>query len=87
MAKQVWHHQQNGLKKSHSNNDEKMQTIITEYPQFFTATNLEWTRLLKPDKYPVKAGMCMLPEDYKYSTAKFYEKDIDDWGFISHYRD
>ena len=24
---------------------------ITEYPQYFTATNLEWKRLLKPDKY------------------------------------
>jgi len=172
-----------------------MPAIITEYPQFFTATNLEWKRLLKPDKYkeivikslrfmvednrirlyafvimdnhlhligqmqagiepeavqrdfmkyttpqikkdlvknhpavlahfkadakdreyqfwernalsvelrtekvflqkleyihynPVKAGICALPEDYKYSTAKFYETGIDDGGFITHYRD
>ena len=28
-----------------------MACIITEYPQFFTATNLEWKKLLKPDKY------------------------------------
>ena len=28
-----------------------MHTIITEYPQFFTATNLEWKKLLKLDKY------------------------------------
>lgn len=28
-----------------------MTNIITEYPQFFTATNLEWEKLLKPDKY------------------------------------
>lgn len=28
-----------------------MPSIITEYPQFFTATNLEWKKLLKPDKY------------------------------------
>lgn len=28
-----------------------MPQVITEYPQFFTATNLEWKRLLKPDKY------------------------------------
>lgn len=28
-----------------------MPAIITEYPQFFTATNLEWKRLLKPNKY------------------------------------
>jgi len=36
---------------------------------------------------PVKAGICKLPEEYKYSTAKFYEKNIDDWGFITHYRE
>ena len=28
-----------------------MPNIITAYPQFFTATNLEWEKLLKPDKY------------------------------------
>ena len=28
-----------------------MVDIITEYPQFFTATNLEWKMLLQPDKY------------------------------------
>ena len=28
-----------------------MAKIITEYPHFFTATILEWKRLLKPDKY------------------------------------
>ena len=169
-----------------------MQAIVTEYPQYYTATNLEWKRLLKPDKYknivveslkymvenkriklfafvimdnhlhliwqmlggikqqdvqrdfmkytaqqikkdlvknhpavlahfkvdakdrsyqfwernalsvelrtdkvfqqkldyihynPVKAGMCLMPEDYKYSTAKFYETGIDG-GFIAHY--
>jgi len=28
-----------------------MANIITEYPHFFTATNLEWKDLLKPNKY------------------------------------
>ena len=28
-----------------------MPKINTEYPQFFTATNLEWKKLLQPDKY------------------------------------
>ena len=28
-----------------------MPNIITEYPQFFIATNLEWKKFLKPDKY------------------------------------
>jgi putative transposase len=172
-----------------------MEPIITEYPQFFTATNLEWKRLLKPNKYkdivissmrflvkdkrvkifafvimenhihliwqmlpdndpeavqrdflkytaqrikkdlqknhpevlscfkvdakdreyqfwernalsvelrshavfiqkleyihwnPEKAGLCALPEEYKYSSAFFYETGVDNWGFLSHYRD
>ena len=28
-----------------------MSQIITEYPQFFTATIIEWKKLLAPDKY------------------------------------
>ncbi|MCC6286940.1 MAG: hypothetical protein IT249_03565 [Chitinophagaceae bacterium] len=28
-----------------------MKNIITGYPNFFTATNLEWKKLLAPDKY------------------------------------
>lgn len=36
---------------------------------------------------PVKAGMCRFPEEYKYSTARFYETNVDDWGFITHYWD
>lgn len=28
-----------------------MKAIIKEWPQFFTATNLEWKKLLRPDKY------------------------------------
>lgn len=170
-----------------------MNNIITEYPQFFTATILEWKKLLQPDKYkeiiidsmrfivednrvvinafvimsnhmhliwqmkagnmadavqrdflkftaqqmkkdlqknhpqvlshfevnasdrkyqfwernplsielrsqevyeqkldyihqnPVKAGVCLLPEEYQYSSARFYELNIDDFGFITHY--
>ena len=34
---------------------------------------------------PVKAGLCILPEEYKYSSAKFYELNINDWDFLSHY--
>jgi len=36
---------------------------------------------------PVQAGICKLPEEYKYSSALFYETGIDNWGFLSHYRD
>ena len=28
-----------------------MPSLITEYPQFFTATIVEWRKLLEPDKY------------------------------------
>ena len=172
-----------------------MNSFITEYPQFFTATNLKWKRLLQPDKYkdiiiasfrflvedkrariyafvimsnhihliwqmqplanpehvqrdflkytaqrikrdlqknhpavlahfevnakdryyqfwernalsvelrtdsvfrqkldyihwnPVRAGLCTLPEEYKYSSALFYETGVDNWGFLTHHRD
>ena len=36
---------------------------------------------------PVKAGMCNLPEAYKYSSALLYEEGKDSWDFLSHYRD
>jgi len=35
---------------------------------------------------PVSAGLCKLPEEYKYSSAKFYETGVDDFGFLQHYR-
>lgn len=34
---------------------------------------------------PVKAGLCILPEEYYFSSALFYEKGIDHFGFIEHY--
>jgi putative transposase len=36
---------------------------------------------------PVKAGMCNLPEEYKYSSASLYETGNESWDFLSHYRD
>ena len=36
---------------------------------------------------PVRAGICSLPEEYKYSSALFYETGIDNWGFLTHYAD
>ena len=29
--------------------------------------------------------LCQYPEEYKYSSAKFYEKGIDEFSFLSHY--
>ena len=34
---------------------------------------------------PVNAGMCNLPEKYKYSSASFYELNQSEWDFITHY--
>jgi len=36
---------------------------------------------------PVRAGMCKLPEEYEYSSALFYERGLDNWGFLTHYND
>ena len=33
---------------------------------------------------PVKAGLCQLPEDYKYSSARFYEMNVSKWSFLTH---
>jgi hypothetical protein len=32
---------------------------------------------------PVKAGFCQYPADYKYSSARFYEKYEKDWVFFT----
>ena len=34
-------------------------------------------------KNPVKAGLCLYPEDYHYSSASFYETGVDEWGILS----
>ena len=34
---------------------------------------------------PVRAGLCKTPEEYKYSSARFYETGEKDWEFLSHY--
>ncbi len=34
---------------------------------------------------PVKAGLCKQPEDYHYSSAKFYETGVDDFGMLTDY--
>jgi len=36
---------------------------------------------------PVKAGLCKYPENYKYSSARFYEMNEKDWDFLVHYQD
>lgn len=36
---------------------------------------------------PVRAGFCKYPEEYKYSSALLYKTGVDNWGFLTHYRD
>jgi putative transposase len=33
-----------------------------------------------------KWQLCMLPGEYYYSSALFYQTGIDNWGFLSHWR-
>ncbi len=35
---------------------------------------------------PVKAGLCSYPEEYKYSSARFYETGVDEWSILTHYK-
>jgi putative transposase len=34
---------------------------------------------------PVKAGLCANPEEYYYSSARFYHDGTDDFGILTHY--
>ena len=34
---------------------------------------------------PVKAGLCRLPEEYSYSSAKFYVDGNDSFGMLTHF--
>ena len=34
---------------------------------------------------PVKAGFCLYPEGYHYSSAKFYKTGMDDFGMLANY--
>jgi len=46
-----WLHQQHELNETLSLQVLNMQPIITEFAQFFTASILEWKKLLIPGKY------------------------------------
>ncbi|MEO6252450.1 MAG: transposase [Ferruginibacter sp.] len=34
---------------------------------------------------PVNAGLCSYPEEYKYSSASFYQSEFDEFEIITHY--
>ncbi|HVX27017.1 MAG TPA: hypothetical protein VHB70_11785 [Parafilimonas sp.] len=33
----------------------------------------------------MRAGVCNLPEEYKYSSASFYLNEDKRWRFLTHY--
>ena len=35
---------------------------------------------------PVKAGLCLQPEDYHYSSAAFYLNNSTIWSFLTHFQ-
>ncbi|REE24480.1 REP element-mobilizing transposase RayT [Winogradskyella pacifica] len=35
---------------------------------------------------PVKAGLCNYPENYRFSSAKFYNEEKDDFSFVTDFR-
>jgi REP element-mobilizing transposase RayT len=51
-----------------------------------------WTEVVVEQKLayihhnPVRAGLCRDVIDYPYSSAKFYETGVDEFGFITHYK-
>ncbi len=36
---------------------------------------------------PVKAGLCNLAENYKYSSARFYEIGVGEHGLLKHFKE
>lgn len=34
---------------------------------------------------PVHAGLCEYPEQYNYSSARYYYQGLDEWNMLSHY--
>ena len=44
-----------------------------------------WQKLEYIHFNPVRAGMCLYPEDYKYSSATFYYHGERKWDFLSHF--
>jgi putative transposase len=44
-------------------------------------------KLIYIHQNPVRAGVCLHPDDYRYSSAKLYSRGVDEWGFLTHVRD
>ena len=55
------------------------------FPDVLKSTNLRTIDYMHYN--PVKAGLCEKPEDYWYSSARYYELNEDDWGFLTQYEE
>jgi putative transposase len=54
----------------------------TMYNRKVAAQKLEYMH-----RNPVKAGLCRNPEDYHFSSYRYYELNETGWSFITHYED
>jgi putative transposase len=43
-----------------------------------------WQKINYIHNNPVKAGLCIKPEDYHYSSARFYSEGEYHWTFLTH---
>ncbi len=85
------------LQKNHPQILEKFKVGVKDrYYQFWEHRPLSvalWSREVFEQKLayihrnPVhkKWQLAVLPEEYRYSSAKYYVLNQDDWGFITHY--
>jgi hypothetical protein len=51
---------------------------------FQTTVPLNVFTLLQKDS-PVRAGLCTVPEEYHYSSARFYYDGTNSFGMLKHY--
>ena len=58
-----------------------MQPIITEYPQYFTTTILQWKKLLKPEKYKdiIIISLKFLVTDKRVKLLDAKDKEYQFW--------
>ncbi len=48
------------------------------------AVSLQKLNYIHNNPLQEKWKLCLLPEDYHYSSARFYLTGVDDWGFLTH---
>ena len=48
------------------------------------STRVMWQKVDYIHDNPVRAGLCDKPEDYKYSSARFYHDGDRQWDFLEH---